>query len=390
VLFTPEVHEPLTGRGWDEEWVRERIETIADDTEASVGADGLWPEHPLDYEEDKPGRLGLYLGAAGIAWGLAQLGRPRPDLVHDLHRRYLDTPDWPGVVPGYLCGEAGILLVSYRLAPSDETAGLLARTIEANLGDETLELLWGLPGTMLAALAMDDLTGESRWADLWRACADRLWAAWTPRADGTHLWTQRLYGRDEVYVGAAHGFAGAALTLSLGRHLLGRARAAELDRRVVATAAALATPEDGLANWAPEPGGPLTHRDGIRVQWCHGSPGMVTSLATVAVDDSAFTSLLAAGGELTWRAGPLVKGAGLCHGTAGNGLAFLALHRRTGDPRWLERGRRFAVHALEQVDRERARHGVGRHSLWTGDIGVAVMARSCIDGRPGVPTLDWV
>jgi hypothetical protein len=33
------------------------------------------------------------------------------------------------------------------------------------------------------------------------------------------------------------------------------------------------------------------------------------------------------GGELTWRAGPLRKGAGLCHGTAGNGFAFLRLHR---------------------------------------------------------------
>ena len=70
--------------------------------------------------------------------------------------------------------------------------------------------------------------------------------------------------------------------------------------------------------------------------------------------------------------------------------AFLALHRRTGDPRWLERARLFAVHALEQVERDRERYGVGRHSLWTGDIGVAVTARSCIEARPGMPTLDWV
>jgi hypothetical protein len=26
---------------------------------------------------------------------------------------------------------------------------------------------------------------------------------------------------------------------------------------------------------------------------------------------------------VTWRAGPLTKGAGLCHGTGGNGYAFL-------------------------------------------------------------------
>src|SRR4029079_11542943 len=62
----------------------------------------------------------------------------------------------------------------------------------------------------------------------------------------------------------------------------------------------------------------------------------------------------------------------------------------TGDERWLERARAFAVHALEQVERERAEHGAGRYSLWTGDIGAAVMAQSCIDARPGMPTLDWV
>ena len=46
-----------------------------------------------------------------------------------------------------------------------------------------------------------------------------------------------------------------------------------------------------------------------------------------------------AGGELTWRAGPLVKGSGLCHGTSGNAYAFLVLHRRTGDELWLDRAR---------------------------------------------------
>ena len=117
---------------------------------------------------------------------------------------------------------------------------------------------------------------------------------------------------------------------------------------------------------------------------------MIISLATIAVADRAFTTLLVEAGELTWRAGPLAGGHGLCHGTAGNGLAFLALYERTGAQQWLDRARRFAAHALEQAERERERHGFGRHSLWTGDIGAAVMAASCIDGRAGMPSLDWV
>ena len=63
--------------------------------------------------------------------------------------------------------------------------------------------------------------------------------------------------------------------------------------------------------------------------------------------------LLLAGAELTWRAGAHreEKGAGLCHGTSGNGYALLKTFERTGDERWLERARSFAVHALAQAER---------------------------------------
>lgn len=92
-------------------------------------------------------------------------------------------------------------------------------------------------------------------------------------------------------------------------------------------------------------------------------------------------------GELTWHAGPLRKGANLCHGTAGNGYAFLALHGQTGDERWLERARSFAMHASSQVEHARKAYGRGRYSLWTGDIGTALYLADCIDGagRPPLP-----
>jgi hypothetical protein len=106
---------------------------------------------------------------------------------------------------------------------------------------------------------------------------------------------------------------------------------------------------------------------------------MVATLTGIAPHDDAFTRLLVAGGELTWEAGPLRKGPTLCHGTAGNRLAFLALLDRTGDERWLERARRFGMHAVDQVEQARIRYGRGRHSLWTGDAGVALYLRSCID-----------
>ena len=112
---------------------------------------------------------------------------------------------------------------------------------------------------------------------------------------------------------------------------------------------------------------------------------MITSLAAIAPDDAEHDRLLRAGGELTWRAGPLTKGAGLCHGTAGNGYAFLALLLRTGDERWLERARAFATHAAAQVTRARAEHGRGRHTLWTGDLGTALYLADCLAGGGELP-----
>jgi hypothetical protein len=137
-----------------------------------------------------------------------------------------------------------------------------------------------------------------------------------------------------------------------------------------------------LANWPPEADGPLEHtRTGeIRLQWCHGAPGIVATAAPYLDDD-----LLLAGAELTWRAGAHRerKGAGICHGTAGNGYALLATFERTGDELWLDRARRFAVHALAQAAREPP-----LYSLWLGAIGVAVLASDCLDARFRYPVLD--
>jgi hypothetical protein len=148
------------------------------------------------------------------------------------------------------------------------------------------------------------------------------------------------------------------------------AGAAETGRRY-------AVVEDGLANWPPDPEG---WRKGIRTQWCHGAPGMITSLGDVLDED-----LARAGGELTWQAGPLVKGASLCHGTAGNGYAFLTLLERTGDELWLDRARRFGAHSIAQVERARAEYGRSRYSLWTGDLGTALYLADCVAGVGRLP-----
>ena len=198
--------------------------------------------------------------------------------------------------------------------------------------------MWGSPGTMLAAR-------ELGLADLWAESA----AVLRSERDADGLWEQDLYGRRLRYLGPAHGFAGCVLALGP-------------DPQAGAVARRFAIVRDGLANWPPLADGELAAADGtVRLQWCHGGPGMITSLGDALEEDLALTA-----GELVWRAGPLVKGPSLCHGTAGNGYAFLTLLGRTGDERWLARARAFAMHAALQVDAARATYGRGRPTLWTG------------------------
>jgi lantibiotic modifying enzyme len=279
-------------------------------------------------------------------------------------------------------GESGIALVAWLLAPSATLADRLAELVAVDADHDTLELMWGSPGLLLVADAMLDGTGEERWAAAWRAIAEHVLARWgdsEPR-----LWTQHLYGQVSVYFGPAHGFAGNVAALARRPELLAPER---LARDATATLAATAVREGDHANWPPGVGHPLEDPRGIRTQWCHGAPGMVASLAALPRDDE-LDDLLAAGGELTYAAGPLRKGPNLCHGTAGNGFALLKLFTRTGDERWLARARRFAMHAAGQVAAAREHHGRGRYSLWTGDVGTALYLQACLAGTSELPSID--
>ena len=391
-LVDPDAHETVTDASWDAERARAAVAAIAAETEASFDPESLWEPHPLDEEDDEPplGRVAsLYLGAAGVIWalhalegeGLAETGRDWGAVALTLPERYRAEPDFPdkGVVPSLWMGEAGILLVAHTLRPAAWQEAQLLDAVRGNAANPTLEFNWGSPGTMLAAAVMLERTHDERWRAAWLDSADRLWREW--RDD---LWEQDLYGRRTHILGPAHGFAGNVYVLGRG-DLLDDRRRAELERRTVETLARYALRSDGLAQWRPslEPS-----RVPRRTQWCHGAPGIVASLASLAPEDEELTALLVAGGELTWLAGPLRKGAGLCHGTAGNGYAFLKLFARTGDEVWLHRARAFAMHAIEQVEQATVAHGRGRHTLWTGDPGTALYVAGCLEGDPAFPTLD--
>ena len=46
------------------------------------------------------------------------------------------------------------------------------------------------------------------------------------------------------------------------------------------------------------------------------------------------------------------------------------------------------MHGIAQTERQAARQGHMRHSLWTGDAGFAIYLWACIDANADFPTLD--
>jgi lanthionine synthetase-like protein len=368
VLYDPAAFEPLTDEGWDERRLRDGIAAIVADADAAFDPDALWPAHEWDGWQAALPMKNLYVGATGVVFALDDLRRrglaeTRLDLAAVALRaleRWRATPDYmkDEILPeppdsGLLTGETGILLVCCTLGQRLEN-DLQAR-IRANLANEAEDLMWGTPGTLVAAAAMG-------WDDLARESADAL----ASRRDPDGLWTQRLWGKSFRGVGTVHGLAGnvrALLHVDDPRNESLRADSA-------AALARAATREAGFANWSSEG----------KLQWCVGAPGVV-SVARDYLDEE----LLLAGAELVWRAGPTGadKGHGICHGTSGNGFALLAAFERTQDEVWLERARRFAVHALAQAE-----HTPGRYSLFTGGVGTALFAAACLDADARYPVLE--
>jgi hypothetical protein len=350
MLWDPAAHEPLVQDAWDEVRTRAAIRAIVADAEDAY--DDGWPPHPDDAGPGDPGPWGgLYLGGPGVVDALRRLAKRGFVQLRRDYLPYVDTLEPESAGPSLLMGEAGVLLVRHRLEPSAATLERFRELVASNVGDAHRELLWGSPGTMLVAreLGFDDLwLHSSELAARETVDAEPLRRrAPVPRRGP---WVRRLRAR--VGRRRRSGRDGATPRRPRGRRgelaAPGRRRArAQRDR--------------------PRPVVPRCARDDHvpRVAARRGSRGRRRR-----------ADLARRGGREGRRSLPR------------NGrqrLRVSGLFERTGDGRWLERARRFAAHALVQVEKAQAEHGMGRYSLWTGDLGTALFLADCLDGRGTLP-----
>jgi hypothetical protein len=387
-------HVPLRPAMWDERVVASAIDEIVPDALAHFQPEGFWLSHPLDGKRDD-GHSSLYMGAAGMIWGLDYLQRVgatraamdfQPVLPRLLEKTQAEMAGYGdyATLGSFLLGDLGTALVIMRLAPEASIADLIHARCESDTHLPVRELMWGMPGAMLACVHMAEMTNEERWKSMFAVQAARLLADLEETTEGP-LWTQDLYGKQQRYLGPVHGFAGNMIPLIRGWRWLDEKQQRRVADVAARALAANAWRSDEGVTWPA-----VTGRENAPYlcQHCHGAPGMVTTFAGVPFAASELDDLLVKGGDFTWAAGALAKGSNLCHGTGGNGYAFLKLHRRTGDPVWLERARAFAMTAIDQCREVRTQTGRGRYTLWTGDVGLAIYLWDCLKADPRFPTID--
>ena len=387
-------HVPLRQVSWDQDSAARAIDEIVSDALDHFGGEQFWPAHGLD-DGIKDGHSSIYVGAAGVIWALEHLRRVGatkasfdfgpylPQLLEKTKAEMATYEDY-AVNGSLLFGDLGTALLMMRLEPTSAIADLIHMRATANTQLPIRELMWGMPGSMIACLSMSEMTGEGRWRTIFVNQAERLLADLEETPDGP-IWEQDLYGRHLKFLGPVHGYAGNMLPLLRGWSWLTEDQRARIADAIPRTLSKNAWRSDVGTSWR----GVVGHdKPPWLCQYCHGAPGIVATFADAPFTSPELETLILEGGQFTWAAGPLAKGSNLCHGTGGNGYAFLKLFRRTKDVMWLERAQAFAMTAIAQYHEAHSELGRGRYSLWTGDVGLAIYLWDCLTAAPHFPTVD--
>ena len=265
----------------------------------------------------------------------------------------------------------------------------LENYIRENISNQNRELMWAGAGTGLIAWFLYQETREERWASLFRQSAQYLFDTWYyDEKHDAYLWMQDMYGKQAKYLGLVHGFSGNVCMLLQGMELLTAEQKEILIRQAIHTFVATAKVNEQHANWLD-----ACVADGetatFYLQLCHGVPSILIALDKLwAYMDDQARAIFTKGAQLVWDAGPLTKPWGLCHGTGGNGYVFLKMYTVTKEEHWLEKARRFAMHAIEQSEKMEAKYGMIRVDHWCGDMGLAIYLHSCLTEQSDFPWTD--
>jgi serine/threonine-protein kinase len=330
---------------------------------------------------ERPPRSSFSHGAAGVAYFLFRHSQLSDDprglaaAAHwvslaegDIHseRAFIDPssrvfPDGRiSVASSLYFGEAGIWCIAALVAAlqgdlaNAERAVDRFQAIAKGCPDNELDAILGaaslLLGTATLVEQLDDPIARSL-APIGEGLAARL----------TTALEQSIAFEQLEYLGAAHGPCG--LVHALLRWC--QATDASPSPTVMESLEGLASTRLPSGLWPRR----LGHAEVWR-GWCHGSAGWVQlwTLAYEMLADTAFLDLTESAAAHAVAAAQ-DENAGLCCGQAGESYAALALYRATGNEVWLDHARRLA----DQAHQTQVGPNFPEHSLWRGDLGVALL-----------------
>jgi hypothetical protein len=327
--------------------------------------------------------VSINFGAAGIAYAICRLGRARGDLLalarawvqkafslSSHANAYYDvgkeiTPETIGQVSLFhsVCGLHCVdALVRIALGDACGAARAVEAFVQRSRGPcDNPDLTVGVASLLLGCAELVESAGTSSPVDLnpVRRRGDEI-------ADvlSDILHSEQIATSTRIrYLGIAHGWAGLVFALLRWTRATRRSAqpllAAKLDEL-----AELAIPHEGGLCWA-------MHNDSswLMPGWCHGTAGytMLFALAHEVLGVPSHADLAERAAASAWSIE--TSGGSLCCGNAGNGYAFLAAHRLTGDRVWLDRARTAARRASGDASKL-----FFRDSLYKGALGVAVLA----------------
>ncbi|XP_040209102.1 lanC-like protein 2 [Rana temporaria] len=306
-----------------------------------------------------PHDVSAYTGYTGVALLYLQLYRVTPDQTYlqrslDYVKRVLRNLNGRRVT--FLCGDAGPLavgaVVHHKLQNHTESKDCIARLLQLHRGvvstDPELpdELLYGRAGYLYALLYVNSEIGPDTVPQATiKELVDAILESGknlskeenkTERCPLLYQWHKKQY------VGAAHGLAGIYYMLM---QPLAKVEQDTLTELVKPCIDYVRHKKFRSGNYPSS----LSNETDRLVHWCHGAPGVIHMLiqAHKLFKDEKYLKDAMECSDVIWQRGLLRKGYGICHGTSGNGYAFLSLYHHTQDRKYLYRACKFAEWCLD-------------------------------------------
>ena len=248
---------------------------------------------------------------------------------------------------------------------SDWATNLFTAVVDESTGSN--DVLFGRAGQLIGcSLALERLP-RGRGADQVRSAGQRLHDLMD---EELQLAPALAECPEQVSLGAAHGWAGYLYALLLWSTVSQRKPPYPASCPGWTSSPRLVSPVGGQCTgrtgWARRSaGGP------IAASWCNGAAGHVF-LWTLAHQVFGMQRYLRLAQEAAWGAFQQQTPAlnDLCCGLGGRAYALLCLYRHTGHAAWLARARRLGELAVQRIGTTTLR----RHSLYKGEVGVALLA----------------